>query len=79
MRGSGINSANAATLRRVRDLDLPRKVSLFGLFRNDGRGSSFRSDSKRGLDLRLEHVPDHRGQVAVKPLEEHLTRQLIRP
>lgn len=31
------------------------------------------------LDLRLEHVPDHRAQFAVEPLEEHLMCQLLRP
>ncbi len=41
--------------------------------------SSFESKSKRGLDSRLEHVPDHRGQLAIEPFEEHLTRQPIRP
>ena len=37
------------------------------------------SRSKRALDFRLEYIPDHCGHLAIEPLEEHLTRQPLRP
>ena len=52
-------------------------VPLFGS--SCTRPSSIECESERGLDSRLEHVPDHRGQLAVEPLVEHLTCQLFRP
>ena len=47
------------------------------LNRVDLRSTEFHSD--QGLDSRLEHVRDHRRQLAIEPFEEHLTRQLVRP
>lgn len=41
--------------------------------------SSVESESKPGLDSRLEHIPNHRRQLAVEPLEGHFTRQFFRP
>lgn len=41
--------------------------------------SSFASELRPRLDFRLEHVPDHRAQLAIEPLEEHRMCQLLRP
>ncbi len=57
-----------------------RGVSLFGRAWSDHVDmSSSEYESRHRLDSRPEHVPDHRGQLAVRPLQEHATRQFVRP
>jgi hypothetical protein len=55
----------------------PRIVSLSRPSRSGLR--SVESESECGLEFRLEHVPDHCGQLGVEPFVELFTRQLFWP